>query len=95
LLGDISTKYAGSGQRLFQYTKLMWPRDGALESWALKIRQHEAEVARALIYANNHYEGFSPATCERVARLLGVEVALPDLPPQTDARPSAQLELGF
>jgi hypothetical protein len=48
-----------------------------------------------LIYANNHYEGFSPATCERIARLIGVEVALPELPAHTAARPSAQLELGF
>ena len=95
LLGDLSTKYAGSGQRLFQYTKLMWPREGALESWAVKIRQHEAAVKLALIYANNHYEGFSPATCERIARLLGVEVALPELPAHREARPSAQLELGF
>jgi len=95
LLGDLNTKYAGSGQRLFQYTKLMWPRDGALESWSVKVRQHEEAVARALIYANNHYEGFSPATCERIGALLGVPLVLPDFPPPVEVRHSAQLELDF
>ncbi len=95
LLGDLQTKYAGSGQRLFQYTKLMWPRDGALESWAVKIRQHEEAVSRTLIYANNHYEGYAPATCQRMGALLGQRITLPEGPPPAAVKATAQLEWNF
>lgn len=95
LMGDQATKFGGTGQRLFQYTKLMWPRDGALESWSVKIRQHEAELAWANIYANNHFEGYSPATCQRISALLGHQISLPELPPVTAVKPTTQLELGI
>ena len=28
---------------------------------------------------NNHYEGFSPLTCQRLGKLLGMDVELPSL----------------
>jgi uncharacterized protein YecE (DUF72 family) len=72
LLGDLGTKYRGDGQRVFQYRHLMWPRDTSLESWAVRVRQQLPEVSQVFILANNHFEGYSPATCERIAERLGV-----------------------
>jgi uncharacterized protein YecE (DUF72 family) len=77
LLGDLELKYAPDGSRLHKYRALLWPRDAALESWAVKVQEHAAGVSRVLIYGNNHYEGFSPMTCQRLARYFGRELVLP------------------
>jgi uncharacterized protein YecE (DUF72 family) len=77
LLGDLELKYAPDGSRLHKYRALLWPREGALESWAIKVQEHAGEVGRVLIYANNHYEGFSPMTCQRMSRYFGQELLLP------------------
>ena len=37
---------------------------------------------------NNHYEGFSPMTCQRLGRLLGLDLKLPSLARHA-ARPGA------
>lgn len=79
LLGDLQTKYAADGRTLRDYRHIGWPRDSALESWAEKIRATLPEVQRVLVYCNNHYEGFSPATAMRLAKLLGVDISLPTL----------------
>ena len=48
---------------------------------------------------NNHYEGFSPLTCQRLGRLLGIEVKLPSLaqhaakPGEVPAERDEQMEL--
>lgn len=77
LMGDLKTKYREDGERIFRYRELRWPRDSALESWAIRVKQHAGQISRVLAYANNHYEGFSPATCQRFARQFGHEVELP------------------
>lgn len=78
LIGDLQTKYRGDGSRAFRYSSLLWPRDSAIESWAVKIRRTLRGTKCVHIFANNHYEGFSPKTCQRLARQLGVEISLPD-----------------
>jgi uncharacterized protein YecE (DUF72 family) len=80
LLGDLEVKYGADGSRLHKYGRLLWPRDAALESWAIKVKQHAEEVSRVLIYGNNHYEGFSPLTCQRLGRYFGQEIMLPSDP---------------
>ena len=70
-LGDLSTKYRDDGGRVHRYEKLQWPRSASLESWAVRIRQHYSEVERVFIFANNHFEGFAPVTCRRIAESLG------------------------
>ncbi len=77
LMGELETKYRGDGTRIHRYRALEWPRDGALESWAVRIRQRLATCKRVLVFANNHYEGFSPHTCARLAEKLGVAAQLP------------------
>ncbi len=79
LLGDYSTKYDGDGQHLHRYGKLLWKREAALESWALKIERQVEEVRNVWAFVNNHYEGFAPESCRRLAQKLGYELALPSL----------------
>lgn len=94
LLGDYQTKYGGDGTRLHEYGKLLWKREAALESWAMKIERHLEETRSVWTFVNNHYEGFAPETCQRLAQRLGYELALPaqagaltagaDSPPQLE-----------
>ncbi len=60
LLGDSVTKYDGKGERMHRYGKLLWKREAALDSWALRIQRHLDEIRSVWTFANNHYEGFSP-----------------------------------
>ncbi len=77
LLGDDQTKYDGQGKHLHRYGKLLWKREAALESWALKIERQLGEVRNVWAFVNNHFEGFAPETCQRLAERLGYELALP------------------
>jgi uncharacterized protein YecE (DUF72 family) len=77
LLGDYSTKYDREGQRVHRYGKLLWKREAALESWAVRIERHLAETRSVWTFVNNHFEGFAPETCQRLAQRLGYELPLP------------------
>ncbi len=77
LLGDYATKYDEQGKHRHRYGHLLWKREAALESWALKIERHLAEVRSAWIFVGNHYEGFAPETAQRLATRLGFEMPLP------------------
>ena len=92
LLGDYSTKYDGDGKHMHQYGKLLWKREAAVESWALKMERHVAEARNVWAFVNNHYEGFAPETCQRVAEKLGYELPLPSLLETASATPG-QLDL--
>jgi len=92
LLGDYTTKYDRDGQHVHRYGKLLWKREAALESWALKIERHLGEVRNVWAFANNHFEGFAPETCRRLANRLGFELALPSAEETASADPG-QLDL--
>jgi uncharacterized protein YecE (DUF72 family) len=92
LLGDFSTKYDPDGQHLHRYGKLLWKREAALESWALKIERHLDETRSVWGFVNNHFEGFSPETCQRLAQRLGFELSLPSAEETASADPG-QLDL--
>ncbi|MGI8889908.1 MAG: DUF72 domain-containing protein [Chthoniobacterales bacterium] len=77
LMGDTVTKYDKQGERIHRYGKLLWKREAALDSWALRIQRHLDEIRSVWTFANNHYEGFSPETCQRLAERLGFELPLP------------------
>lgn len=77
LLGDYATKYSRDGQRVHRYGKLLWKREAALESWALKIERHLADTRTVWTFINNHFEGFAPETCQRLSQRLGFELPLP------------------
>jgi uncharacterized protein YecE (DUF72 family) len=92
LLGDYSTKYDPDGQHLHRYGKLLWKREAALESWALKIERHLGETRSVWGFVNNHFEGFSPETCQRLAQRLGFELPLPSAE-ETASADSGQMDL--
>jgi len=77
LLGDYATKYDRDGLFVHRYDKLLWKREAALESWSLKIERHLAEVRNVSTFVSNHFEGFAPETCQRLAQRLGFELPLP------------------
>jgi uncharacterized protein YecE (DUF72 family) len=76
LLGDYATKYNVDGEQLHRYEKLLWKREAALESWSLKIERHLPEVRSVWAFASNHFEGFAPETCQRLAQRLGFDLPL-------------------
>lgn len=92
LLGDYSTKYDRDGQHLHRYGKLLWKREAALESWALKIERHLEETRSVWGFVNNHFEGFSPETCQRLANRLGFDLTLPSAE-ETASPDPGQLDL--
>jgi uncharacterized protein YecE (DUF72 family) len=92
LLGDYATKYDGAGERVHRYGKLLWKREAALESWALKIERHLEEARSVWSFVNNHFEGYAPETCQRLAARLGYELPLPSLLETASATPG-QLDL--
>ena len=91
LLGDYATKYDPDGGRVHSYGKLLWQREAALESWALKLERHLAEARSVWTFVNNHFEGFAPETCQRLANRLGFELPLPSAAESASADP-AQLD---
>ncbi len=93
LLGDAVTKYDEQGQRIHRYGKLLWKREAALDSWALRIQRHLDKIRSVWTFANNHYEGFSPETCQRLAQRLGFEMPLPSAPSAAPANERGQLDL--
>jgi uncharacterized protein YecE (DUF72 family) len=86
LLGDYTTKYDVDGGHMHRYERLLWKREAALESWSLKIQRHLAEVRSVWAFAGNHFEGFAPETCQRLAERLGFNLPLP---PETEQAFSA------
>ena len=87
LLGDYSTSYDRDGLFVHRYDKLLWKREAALESWSLKIERHLAEVRNVWTFVSNHFEGFAPETCQRLAQRLGFELPLPALAETASADP--------
>ena len=81
LLGDYATKYDVDGGHMHRYEKLLWKREAALESWSLKIQRHLADVRSVSAFCGNHFEGFAPETCQRLAKRLGFDLPLP---PETE-----------
>ena len=87
LLGDYATKYTANGEQIHRYDRLLWKREAALESWALKVERHLSEVRNVWAFASNHFEGFAPETCQRLAQRLGFQMTLPS---ENESAPSEQ-----
>jgi len=89
LLGDYATKYDLDGGHMHRYEKLLWKREAALESWSLKIQRHLGDVRSVWAFAGNHFEGFAPETCQRLAERLGFNLSLP---PETEQAFSSETQ---
>ena len=93
LLGDYTTKYDRDGKHRHRYGKLLWKREAAMESWALKIERQLSDVRAVYAYVNNHFEGFALESAQRLAERLGYELPLPSTEAQTSAEDRKQLDL--
>ncbi len=91
LLGDLKAKYNPEGDRIHRYTHLQWPRDTSLENWAVKIQKHLSETTDVYLNCSNHFEGFAPLTCQRLARHFGIAIDLPAA--ETESPPQKQMDL--
>jgi uncharacterized protein YecE (DUF72 family) len=94
LLGDYATKYDKDGLFVHRYSKLLWKREAALESWSLKIERHVSEARNVCVFVGNHFEGFAPESAQRLARRLGFQLPLPAQADKIAAKQErSQLEL--
>jgi uncharacterized protein YecE (DUF72 family) len=59
----------------------------------LRIQRHLDEIRSVWVFANNHYEGFSPETCQRLAQRLGFDLPLPLLETTASPNDRGQLDL--
>jgi uncharacterized protein YecE (DUF72 family) len=79
LMGDLDPKYSAHGKRVHRYTRLQWPREAALESWSVRLRQAAANHKRVFVAVSNHFEGYAPHTAQRLAERLGLPITMPNL----------------
>jgi len=93
LLGDYTTKYDRDGKHRNRYDKLLWKREAALESWALKIERQLSDVRAVYAYVNNHFEGFALQSAQRLAERLGYALPLPSTEAAMSAEDRKQLDL--
>ena len=93
LLGDYATKYDVDGEHVHRYEKLLWKREAAIESWSLKIERHLSEVRNVWGFVSNHFEGFAPETCQRLAGRLGLDLRLPSETRKPSDLERSQLDL--
>lgn len=93
LLGDYATKYDVNGSHVHRYQKLLWKREAALGSWSLKLERHLEDVRNVWAFAGNHFEGFAPETCQRLAERLGFDLPLPSQSERAFSEETAQLDL--
>jgi len=95
LMGDLDKKYGEDGRKIHRYRKLMWPRDAALDSWSVRLRQAAENHRRIFVAVSNHFEGYGPQTVQRFGERLGFSCPLPNLTSTENkaASDDAQLDL--
>jgi len=54
------------------------PQELNLDKWSTAIEQLARRVPRVYVYFSNFYEGFAPASANKLKRLLGQEIVEPD-----------------
>jgi uncharacterized protein YecE (DUF72 family) len=56
-----------------EFAKLQKDRSAQMKSWIDKLEKIQDNISYAVILANNRYEGFGPATANKLRVLLGLE----------------------
>lgn len=86
LLGATSTKYDGKGGRVFRYhPDGLFDREADRKKWCDHIK---GQLKRGLLvqaFINNHYEGYSVTTAERIREAFLLTDAMPSAPDAADA----------
>ena len=95
LMGDLEKKYGADGRQIHRYRELLWPREPGLESWGVRIRQAAETKAEVFVAVSNHYEGFAPQSCQRLAARLGRTIEMPAVGDESGgaAVPDPQMKL--
>lgn len=57
-----------------KHDRLYGGREDEIRRWANVLRQNQGRLQSAYVLCNNDYEGYSPATCNKVKGLLGLSV---------------------
>jgi uncharacterized protein YecE (DUF72 family) len=65
-------RLVGFHDEFSQLNRVQRDRSQELASWARTIADLTTRVSRIYVYINNHYEGHSPATINRLKALLGL-----------------------
>jgi uncharacterized protein YecE (DUF72 family) len=55
------------------FGKVVRNRDGDLKTWADRLAKSANRISFGMVMANNHYEGFGPATANKLRVLFGLE----------------------
>lgn len=63
---------------LTDFSRVQIARERELAAWAGAFAQLRDRVGTIYGYFNNHYQGHSPASCNRFKRLIGLPVVEPD-----------------
>jgi len=66
----------------FSHVRSGFERDDDLDWWAERINTMRNEGLDVFAYANNHYQGHSPATLRAIQQRLGLPVSQPPVMPQ-------------
>jgi uncharacterized protein YecE (DUF72 family) len=67
------------GERdLTRFDIVQRPQDANLDKWGAALEQLSRRVPRVYAYFSNFYEGFAPASANKLKRLLGQETVGPD-----------------
>ena len=67
------------GERdLTRFDIVQRPQDANLDKWAAALEQLARRVPRVYAYFSNFYEGFAPASANKLKRLLGQETIEPE-----------------
>jgi uncharacterized protein YecE (DUF72 family) len=70
-------RLVGFHHEFSQLDRVQRDRSQELASWARTIADFTARVSRIYVYINNHYEGHSPSTINRLKTLLGLSCVEP------------------
>lgn len=93
LMGDRGETYEAGERKAHRYSRVMWPRDGGLESWGVRLGQAAADHRRIFVAVSNRFEGFGPRTAQRLGERMGVPVRLPSVLAPGDSAQSTEGQL--
>ncbi len=66
-------RFIGPHGRFATKDRPLLDRGADLQAWWHALQPHLQDVRAVYAFFNNDYEGFSPATCNRFKRLIGIE----------------------
>lgn len=66
-------RFIGPHEQFSSKDRELVDKTAVLQKWHQKIKKHLPQLTAVHAYMNNDFSGFSPATCNRFKRIVGVE----------------------